>query len=218
MEQEVRNSSIAKWIGHATKSFVFSIFNRNNDELNPSVVKRFEWYADGASEFLRFIELGGTPLCHVMPFGSLIKNLFAGKEIHHKIVRGSQQPLCQLWLIPFSTAERRTEVALFFIKKDGTTEGNIYFSMIVQLSESTDIVGIAVRSLQLFAPHVKFIVENITNELTQLPTQDFSWAPFAYSYHKNICTIFIALHLNGFAQNNYVASSSNTMRFHILAT
>jgi hypothetical protein len=59
MEQEVRNSSIPKQIGHATKSFVFSIFNCNNDELNPSVVKRFEWYADGASEFLRFIELGG---------------------------------------------------------------------------------------------------------------------------------------------------------------
>jgi hypothetical protein len=77
MEQEVRNSSIPKRIGHATKSFVFSIFNHNNDdELNPSVLKRFEWYADGASEFLRFIELGGTPLCHIMPFGSLIKNLF----------------------------------------------------------------------------------------------------------------------------------------------
>jgi hypothetical protein len=77
MEQEVRNSSIPKRIGHATKSFVFSIFNHNNDdELNPSVLKRFEWYADGASEFLRFIELGGTPLCHIMPFGSLIKNIF----------------------------------------------------------------------------------------------------------------------------------------------
>ena len=86
MEQEVRNSSILKRIGHATKSFVFSIFNHNNDELNPSVVKRFEWYADGASEFLRFIELGRTPLCHIMPFGSLIKNLFAGKELHYKIV------------------------------------------------------------------------------------------------------------------------------------
>ena len=131
MEKEVMNSSFPKRIAHATKSFVFSIFSRNNDELNPSVVKRFEWYADGASEFLRFIELGGTPLCHIMPSGSLIKNLFAGKQLHHKIVRGSQQPLCQLWLIPFSTAERGTEVSLFFIKKDGTTEGNIYFSMIV---------------------------------------------------------------------------------------
>jgi len=174
MEQEVRNSSIPKRIGHATKSFVFSIFNRNNDELNPSVVKRFEWYADGASEFLRFIELGGTPLCHIMPFGSLINNLFAGKQLHHKIVRGSQQPLCQLWLIPYSTAEQGTEVDIIFIKKDGTIEGNIFFSMIVQLSESTNIVGIAVRSLQLFAPHVKSTIENITEELTQLPTQDLS--------------------------------------------
>jgi hypothetical protein len=60
-----------------------------------------------------------------------IKNLFAGKVLHHRIVRGSQQPLCQLWLIPYSTAEQGREVALIFIKKDGTTEGNIYFSMTV---------------------------------------------------------------------------------------
>ena len=71
-----------------------------------------------------------------------------------------------------------------FIKKDGTTEGNIYFSMLVQLSESTDIVGITVKSLQLFAPHIKSTVENITKELTQLPTQDLSWMPFVYSYQK----------------------------------
>jgi len=36
----------------------------------------------------------------------------------------------------------------------------------------------------LFAPHVKSIVENITKELTQLPTQDLSWVPFVYSYQK----------------------------------
>ena len=80
MEQEVRNSSIPKRIGHATKSFVFSIFNRNNEELNPSVVKRFEWYADGASEFLRFIELGGTPYYHIMPLAPLSTTFFQAKK------------------------------------------------------------------------------------------------------------------------------------------
>ena len=163
------NSSFPKRIAHATKSFVSSVFNHDNKDLSRSVIKRFEWYADGTSEFLRFIELGGTPYSHIMPFGSLIKNLFAGKELHHKIVQGNN-PSLQLWLTPFRTAEHGTEAVMVFIKKEGTApQGNIYFSMIVQLSESTDIVGIAVKSLQLFTPHVKSTVENITKELTTYP-------------------------------------------------
>jgi hypothetical protein len=74
---------------------------------------------------------------------------------------------------------------MVFLKKEGTApKGNIYFSMVVQLSESTNIVGIAVKSLQLFAPHVKSTVENITKELTQLPTHDLSLVPFVYSHQK----------------------------------
>ena len=86
MEQEVRNSPIPNRIVHATKSFALSIFNRDNGMLSRSIVQRFEWFADGATEFLRFIELGGTQHCHVT-FHSLVKHLFAGKELHHKIVR-----------------------------------------------------------------------------------------------------------------------------------
>ncbi|KAG2639613.1 hypothetical protein PVAP13_2KG187348 [Panicum virgatum] len=84
---EVRSASIAKWFVHATKSFVSSVLNCNSNKLSRSITQRFEWYADGASEFLRFIQFGGTPRCH-MPFHSLVKNLFAGKELHHKMFRG----------------------------------------------------------------------------------------------------------------------------------
>lgn len=185
MEHEVRNSSLPNRIVHATKSFVSSIFNHDENGLSRPVVQRFEWYADGASEFLRFIEFCGTPHCRI-PFASITKNLLAGKEVHHKITCGNGYPLLQLWLSPYRTAEHGTEASLVFIKKDCTTpaEGSIHFSMIVQLSESTDIVGIAVKSLQLFAPHVKHTVESIRNELAQLPTQDFSWAPPVYSHQK----------------------------------
>ena len=60
MEQEVRNSPIPNRIVHATKSFALSIFNCDKGMLTRSIVQRFEWFADGATEFLRFIELGGT--------------------------------------------------------------------------------------------------------------------------------------------------------------
>ncbi|CAN6374713.1 unnamed protein product [Urochloa humidicola] len=184
MEQEVRNSSLPKRIAYSTKSFVSSVFKRDNGELSRSIITRFEWYADGASEFLRVMELGGTPHCHV-PFDFLINNPFAGKELCHKILQQKGHPLLQLWLSPFNTAEHGMEATLVLIKKEGTApEGNIYFSMIVQLSESTDIVGIAVKGLQLIAPHVKCTVQNIINELTRLPTQDLSWMPSVYSCQK----------------------------------
>jgi len=73
---------------------------------------------------------------------------------------------------------------LTFVQHDGTPEGHIFFGLVVQLSESTDIFGIAIKCLQFFAPHFKCPFENIRNELSQLPTQDFSWGPSIYSYHK----------------------------------
>ncbi|WVZ61660.1 hypothetical protein U9M48_011498 [Paspalum notatum var. saurae] len=136
VEHEVQNSSLPNRIIHATKSFVSSIFNRNDNGLIRPIVQRFEWYADGASEFLRFIELGGTPHRR-MPFNSITRNLLSGKELYHNIFRGNEYPLLQLWLLPKRTSEHGRETNLVFLKKD------IYFGMIVQLSESTDIFGIA---------------------------------------------------------------------------
>ncbi|CAL5091744.1 unnamed protein product [Urochloa decumbens] len=177
MEQEVRNSSLPNRIAHATKSFVFSVFNRKNNELSRSVVQRFEWFANGTSDFLRFMELGGTPWRH-MPFFSLVENLFAGKELHYKTIQGGDCPLFQLWLAPFRTAETGTEASLIFIQKDG--KSNIFFKMIIQLSESTDIVGIAIKCLEMFAPHFKYTTENIRKELAQLPTRYLPWVPSVY--------------------------------------
>jgi hypothetical protein len=96
MEQEVRNLSFPKRIAHAERSFISSSFSHNNTSPSTSVVQRFEWFADGASEFLRFIELGGTPRL-LLPFDSLIKHLLEGKK-QQKIVRGNGCPLFLLWV------------------------------------------------------------------------------------------------------------------------
>ena len=184
MEQEVRNSSIPNQIVHATKSFALSIFNHDNGMLSRSTVQRFEWFADGASEFLRFIELGGTPHRQVT-FHSLVKHLFAGKELHHKIAHGKEYPSFLLWLVPFRTAEHGIEVSLIFIHKDSNApEGNFFLGIMLQLSESSDIVGMAIKCLQLFPLHFKSTVEIIRKELTQVPTQDFSWVPYIDSWHR----------------------------------
>ena len=216
MEREVKNSSLPNRIVHATKSFVFSVVNRNNNELSRSIAQRFEWYADGASEFLRFIEFGGTSRRH-MPFNSVIQNLFAGKELHHEIVRGKNYPSFLLWLVPTHTFEHGTIVGLIFVQYDGTPEGNIFFGLNIQLSECTDIFGIAIKCLQFFAPHFKRTLENIRNELSQLTAQDFSWGPSIY-YHKEHMDKFESFLLQWPDQTHFVASSMVCMRFGALAT
>ncbi|CAL5007581.1 unnamed protein product [Urochloa decumbens] len=183
VEQEVRNSAFPKRIAHATKSFIFSI-GRNDNELSRTTVQRFEWFADGASEFMRFVELGGTP-CRHMPFNSIIKNLFAGKEVQHKIFRGNDYPSILLWLVPFNTVGHGIEACLKIIQNDGNSlENNYFLGVILQISESTDIIGIVLKCLQLFPPHFQPILQSIKKELTQLPMQDFSWVPYVDLWHK----------------------------------
>jgi len=118
------------------------------------------------------------------PLTPLSRTFFAGKVLHQKIIRGNKYPSFQLGLEPVRTSEHGTNAGLTFVQYDGTPEGNVFFSLCVQLSESTDIFGIAIKCLQFFAPPFKCTFENIRNELSQLPTQDFSWGPSIYSYHK----------------------------------
>ncbi|GJN10426.1 hypothetical protein PR202_ga28519 [Eleusine coracana subsp. coracana] len=183
IEQEVSNSSLPNRIVHATKSFVISVLTGKN-ELSSSVVERFEWFAAGASEFLRFVELGGTPRRHIA-FRSLVKNLFAGKELHYKNVQGDGHLLFRLWLLPFSTTEHGIDASLILIQNDSNEPGvTIYFSIVLQLSESTDIVGVAIKCLHLFAPPFNYAIKYMSKELTQLHTSDISWVSPVYSCQK----------------------------------
>ncbi|XP_066393176.1 uncharacterized protein [Miscanthus floridulus] len=185
MEKEVSNFSLPKRVVHATRSFVSSIFNHDNNDLNRSIVQRFEWFADGASEFLRLLEIGGTPRC-CMPFNPFIRHLLAGKILHHRIIRANKRPLFLL-LAPFISAEHGIEGRLFFMQKDSKVPNDDFcLTLTLQLSESTDIVGVAIQCLQLFTPLNKSTVENIRIELMQLPTQDFSWVPYVDSHQRKI--------------------------------
>ncbi|CAD6253331.1 unnamed protein product [Miscanthus lutarioriparius] len=72
----------------------------NDDKLRGStVLRRFERFADGATEFLRYVELGGTP-CRYMFSVPLIRHLLAGKGTKYCFVRGGQH--LSLILQPFS--------------------------------------------------------------------------------------------------------------------
>jgi hypothetical protein len=201
MDQEVQNSSFPKRIAHAAKSLIFTTINRNNDELSKSDVRRFEWFADSASEFLRFIELGGTPQCHVC-FNPLTRHLLTGKILQNKINRGNTRTLFLLW-VPFIAKEHGIEASLVFMLKDGNVpEDNFFLSVILQISEGTDIVGIVFKCLQLFVPLFnKSRVEKIRNELMQLPIQDLSWVPYVQSHQKEHWDTLLSLGTQWFRPN-----------------
>ena len=63
VQQAIQRSSFPMRVAHTAMSFLSSIFSSgNNNKLTGSTtVRRFERFADGATEFLRYVELGGTP-------------------------------------------------------------------------------------------------------------------------------------------------------------
>ena len=119
-----------------------------------------------------------------MPFHPLNRHLLAGKKLQHRIIQPNKSPLFLL-LAPFTTSQYGIEARLVIIQKDGNVgEDGFLLTLMLQLSESTDIVGIAMKCLQLFAPLFKSTVETIRGKLMQLPTEDFSWVPNVDTHQK----------------------------------
>jgi len=76
----LRSSSFPKRIVHTAISFVSLIFNHSNDDKlkGSTIARRFEQFAEGASEFFRYVELGGTPRRYMFS-DPLIRHLIASK-------------------------------------------------------------------------------------------------------------------------------------------
>ncbi|KAG0530442.1 hypothetical protein BDA96_05G186800 [Sorghum bicolor] len=175
VQQAVQSSSFPKRVAHTAMSFVSSIFSSgNDDELRGSTtVRRFERFADGATEFLRYVELGGTP-CRYMFSVPLIRHLLAGKRTKYCFVRGGQH--LSLILQPFSLPNNGMGGSLVLLHEDGNVpQNNFLLSLSLRLSESTDIVGVVVGCLQLFIRYLSSTAGTVKTKLTQMPTQDLCW-------------------------------------------
>ena len=82
VQQAVRSSSFPKRIAHTAMSFVSLIFSHSNDDglKGSTVARRFERFAEGASEFLRYVELGRTPRRYMFSDPLLYAILSLAKE------------------------------------------------------------------------------------------------------------------------------------------
>nr|CAB3490186.1 unnamed protein product [Digitaria exilis] len=184
LQEEEDRSSLPRRVARTTMSFVSSIVGRGGDEeLAGSTVRRFERYADGASEFLRYVELGGGILRRSMFFdGALVRHLLEGKGTKYCFVSEGQH--LSFVLQPFIPPERGMQATLLFLLQDSNSpENNFRFTLILRISETTNIVGSVVRCLELFTPQLSSTTEIVKTKLTQLPTQDLHWIPDAQSVY-----------------------------------
>lgn len=170
----VSQSSFPKRIAHATRSLISSFIGFDDESSsNSAIVRRFERYANGANEFLKTVECGGTPTRYTF-FNPLIRHLFTGKSVRYQAFQGDK--LFYLSIRPVSSAESGGEAMVGFACQDfkEPTKG-FYLACMLSLSESTDIFDVMIKCVQPVAPHFKFAAEGIRRGLIQLPIQDFTW-------------------------------------------
>ncbi|VAH71927.1 unnamed protein product [Triticum turgidum subsp. durum] len=175
-DEEVRlrqASSLPTRISHAAKKLVSSLVSLGKDVVEPIPVRRFERFAEGAGEFVGFVELGATPRQHLF-FDPLIGHLLAGETARYQALQGGR--FYYLGIRPTSFAERGVEAMAGFVLQDFRAPAKSFSSrFMLRLSESSDVLGIIARCIQAMTPHLKVAAEGLMRELVQLPTQDFSW-------------------------------------------
>ncbi|KAF7057122.1 LOW QUALITY PROTEIN: hypothetical protein CFC21_064449 [Triticum aestivum] len=178
-EQVLRKSSFATRIAHATKAFVTSFIGCEGDHCSGSItaaVRRFERFADGATEFIRCVQLGGTPRQPLF-FDPLIRHIFTGKTLRYMVMHTGGQ-YQYFGIRPMAFEERGLEAMLSFIYEDFKVPKNSFrLGFMLRLSESTDIIGTTVKCLRLVTPHFKSTADAVIKGIIQLPTQDFSCLP-----------------------------------------
>ncbi|KAF7033087.1 hypothetical protein CFC21_044213 [Triticum aestivum] len=173
-KQVKRQSSFHGRVAHATKAFISSFVGRDNDPCYTDAawaVQRFERLADIAAEFMRFVQLGGTPR-HNLFFDPLIRHIYAGQTLMYEVFspRGQYR---HFTIQPMGFEERGLEALLSFIYEDYKQPKNSFrLGVMLRLSESTNIIGTAVKCLRLVTPHFKstadVIIKEITNSLRKI--------------------------------------------------
>ncbi|XP_066393148.1 uncharacterized protein [Miscanthus floridulus] len=138
--------------------------------LSTDAVRRFEWYADHAGRFVRDVE-SGCSLHHNTFCNPIVKHLLEGKTLrYHRLEQGNNLRR-SFYIFPMYSDERGVEAQLAYSYMDSTMiEKNFLLTLSLRLSENTDIVGVAIKGLQLLTAEFKLAAECATGELTLLST------------------------------------------------
>ncbi|KAL6880263.1 hypothetical protein ACP4OV_011828 [Aristida adscensionis] len=180
MEQMVMatDSSLRGRIVRATKSSITCLFTKKDEGLCCSDVRRFEWFADCASKFVRDVESGCSLRQHTI-CSPLLRQLLQGKTLRYKRVHRIHLRHIYIW--PICLEERGVEAQLSYHYENYKMPGrSFHFWFMLRLSESTDIVGLAINCLRYLASQFKLVAEYAIRELSLLPDMpgiSYSYTP-----------------------------------------
>uniref|UniRef100_A0A0D9VWD0 Uncharacterized protein n=1 Tax=Leersia perrieri TaxID=77586 RepID=A0A0D9VWD0_9ORYZ len=183
VEADEAASRFPRRVARATRSLVSALVggrgSESKDDSSPTsaaVVRRFERLADGASEFLKLVELGGArgPRQHAFA-DPLVGRLLAGETLDYVAARGKGR-MCRLTVRPMSFEERGVEAFVGFTVQDFMAPARSFsVGFVMRLSESTDVLGIMIDCVRSSTSQFRVAGEEITRELAQLPTKDLTW-------------------------------------------
>ncbi|KAL6880271.1 hypothetical protein ACP4OV_011836 [Aristida adscensionis] len=163
------DSSFPRRIVRAARSSFAHLFTpkRDDNDISCSDVRRFTWFADCAGRFVRDVE-SGCSLWHYTFCNSIARHLLEGKALTYEMMQGSQ--VRRLLICPMFFQEHGVEALLGYWYRDKeTSEKDFVLGLMLRLSESTDIVGIAVKCLQSTASRYNIVAEWAMRELFLLP-------------------------------------------------
>ncbi|XP_047052128.1 uncharacterized protein LOC124657657 [Lolium rigidum] len=157
--------SLPNRIMHAVKPF----FGTEKGSISGSCVRRFEMFAQKTDKFVRDVESG----CSLAPYRfsyPIIAQLLEGKYLRHEMVSGSQTRRISIFACCLEDYGVVGIVNLDF--QDLKTPTKCFrLSLMLRLSESTDIVGISTKCLQSLGPQFKSLADVASGELTGISTQ-----------------------------------------------
>jgi hypothetical protein len=182
-DTEVKLCSLPARIAHATKSLLFSSGYKNDASTDTSevVVRRYERFADGAGEFLRFVELGCSVRRQMLVLDPLVGQLLAGRAFQYEVSQGSRhyhfmgRPVC--------LAERGLEAGVFLQCRDHSTapDGRFVLGIGMRVRESTDVAAIVAECFGSFTPRLKPVADVAKQELGRVHTRGMYCHPFLAS-------------------------------------
>lgn len=149
----------------------FMAMNKQDDELwllTCDDVERFEQFADSARSILTHVE-SGCSLRRWMSFSSpLVRHLLERKTLIYRKVEAGQERRVSMW--PASLEEERGVEAHIEYKYLDRRRPEKSFALwvVLRLSESTDIAGVAMDCLKSLASQFKLESDTAMEELTLL--------------------------------------------------
>ncbi|CAL5077081.1 unnamed protein product [Urochloa decumbens] len=156
-----------RWVSLGLNISFSSLIGLKKDEpvcLTSFDVRRFEWFADCASQFVRDME-SGCSLRHYTFCNPLVRHLLEGKMLEYEVVQ--RNLLCRFHIWPISLEERGVEAELTYCYDNRKMPHKSFqLRLMLRLSESTDVIGIAIECLQSLAS--QHVTRSAMGELTLL--------------------------------------------------